>query len=257
MPTPFFHLSLAQEILAQPDLPAPLRHLEPEARAAFWLGSTAPDLSAVSGQARPATHFFNVPIPRDEAPPWQGLFQQHPYLAQAAQLPQVLAAFVAGYVCHLQADYFWVQQVFWPSFRPSLADAAALELRHNVLRVYQERQVLDDLNGQVRTELGRAPVVFDGLPFLHAADLRLWRDRLASQLGPGAENATIQIFAARQGITPTAFYDLLASPTRLQAEVFSRVPPHTLEDYRQAVLRANYALLRRYYAPNRFAKEML
>lgn len=62
VPTPFYHLSVAEDLLRGPDLPSStcefLNHHRPESLS----GNTAPDVQTISGPPRPAIRIFDVPI---------------------------------------------------------------------------------------------------------------------------------------------------------------------------------------------------
>lgn len=249
MPTPFYHLSVAEELLRHPPL-APIARciLEPQ-RGAFLLGHTAPDVQVVSGQPREATHFFVLPC-RPKAPrPWAYLLETHPSLAHPEQLPPAQAAFLAGYLCHLQADWLWVKDIFAPVFGPTCWWGTFRQRLywHNVLRAYLDRRVLPELPAAMGVWLGQtSPDRW--LPFVQDRFLCEWRDFLASQLDPGAAVQTVEVLAARQGITPVEFYGLLDSEDRLEREIFVHLPRQQLEVYRQRLLADNVHLLQDYLA---------
>src|SRR5690606_38082853 len=112
-----------------------------------WLGNTAPDVQVVSGQPRPATHFFTLPIDESAAPPWKLMLRAYPSLARPGQLPPAQAAFLAGYLCHLLADWLWIKDLYAPTFGPQCAWSTFTHrlYLHNVLRAFLDRQALDSL----------------------------------------------------------------------------------------------------------------
>ena len=243
MPTPFYHLSVAEDLLRRSELPAGNLKLLLEYRPAFLLGNTAPDVQTVSGQSRQATHFFEVPILPGAPPAWEKLLALHPSLARSRQSPEG-AAFLSGYLCHLQADWQWVVKIFSPVFGPR-AGWKTFRRRlylHNVLRAYLDQQILDQLRPELGVELGQA---FPGqwLPFVEDANLCQWRDFLAQQLHPGSKVQTVEVFAARQGLEPQEYYALLSSEERLEQEIFNRLPRQVLQGYRQRLLEANTRLI--------------
>ena len=242
MPTPFYHLSLAEEILAHPELPAGMRLFLSEHRSEFLFGNTAPDVQVVSGQPRASTHFFDLPLQPDERPAWEKFLASNPRLANLGELPAAQAAFVAGYLCHLQADIFWIKEIFIPVFgRRSQWESFPKRLYlHNVLRAYLDRKILPELSNGA----GISGVNPDRwLPFVQDIHLISWRDFLTSQLHPGARIQTVEVFAARQGISPDAYYALLCSEERLDEEIFTHLPRQALDDYRQEIIRENLSLL--------------
>jgi Zinc dependent phospholipase C len=245
VPTPFYHLSLAEEILAHPALPAGTHLFLSEHRNEFLFGNTAPDVQVVSGQPRASTHFFDLPLQPDERPAWETFLAANACLADPGKLPAAQAAFVAGYLCHLQADIFWIREIFLPVFgRRSQWESFPKRLYlHNVLRAYLDRQILPELTSGAMLS-GVLPESW--LPFVQDVHLISWRDFLTSQFHPGARIQTVEVFAARQGISPEAYYTLLSSEERLDEEIFTHLPRQALEDYRQEIVRENTSLLRDY-----------
>lgn len=246
VPTPFYHLSVAQELLESPALNAAVRRFLCQHAPAFYLGKTAPDVQVISGQARADTHFYSIPV-RTFQPAWERMFTTHPDLADSRQLSGAQAAFLAGYICHLQADQLWALEIFnpvfglgaaWGSFRWRL-------YLHNVLRAYLDRQVLPRLDSGTGATLSSS-VTAGWLPFVADIHLARWRDLLASQLQPGATIRTVEVFARRQGLSVEAFNALLDSDEAMQAQIFSLLPKETLARYRAHVLAGNLTLLEQY-----------
>ncbi len=247
MPTPFYHLSVAEELVGLARLSPRARALLLAERSAFLFGNTAPDVQVISRQARPDTHFFDLPVRSVRRPPWEQLLAAHPSLGQAARLPPAQAAFLAGYLCHLQADWLWVKDIFVPVFGLHSAWGTFPQrlYLHNVLRAYQDRQITPSLTNGTCASLARAAPA-DWLPFVRDEHLRQWRDLLVSQLHPEAPSQTVEVFAARQGLSPDEFYRLLDSEDGMEREVFARVPRHSLDLYRQRLIEGNINLLEMY-----------
>jgi hypothetical protein len=247
VPTPFYHLSLAEDLLQQPTLPEMTRKLLSRQRGAFLFGNTAPDVQTISGQARATTHFFDVPIQSERPLPWDALLAAHPGLARVERLTLAQAVFIAGYLCHLQADWWWVVEIFTPVFGPGCR-WESLKRRlylHNVLRAYLDQRVLQALPVTTGMYLGQAAPV-GWLPFVSDPHLKQWREFLFTQLQPGAAIQTVEVFAARQGVAPDEYYHLINSETLMEQTVFTRLPRQRLEAYRQRVLAENVRLLQSY-----------
>jgi hypothetical protein len=247
VPTPFYHLWIAQDLYGHPGLAADTRRFLQRNRAAFWFGNTAPDVQVLSGQSRQATHFFPFPIPPGQPPPVTALLSMHPELANPSRLPEAQAAFCAGYCCHLHADWLWVGQIFGPIFGPEACwgDAHECVYIHNVLRAYLDRKVLPLLDGDTGAYLQKAEPAH-WLPFIDDKFLRQWRDFLASQLAPQAAVQTVAVFAARQGLTVDAFHRLLDSEDRMEQEVFIHLSRRQVEVFRERLLEESVQLLSRY-----------
>jgi hypothetical protein len=249
MPTPFYHLHLAEDLLHHPLLPDGVCQYLQANLCAFLFGNTAPDVQVVSGQPRQVTHFFNLPILVGDPPPWEAIFTEHPDLATTRKLPASQVAFLAGYLCHLQADWLWVSDIFAPFFGPRCSWATFRQrlYYHNVLRAYLDQHILPGLPAGMDACL-RQVEPKGWLPFISDGCLVGWRDLLYPQLQPGAAIQTVEVFSSRQGISAPEYYALLASETRMQQEVFRHLPIDLVENYRQRVLDENSHLLSNYMA---------
>jgi len=248
VPTPFYHLHVAEDLLNHPDLTDPAFSILKAYRGEFFLGNTAPDVQTVSGQDRRVTHFFDLPIRTGAVPAWEKMLALNPSLIRPANLPPSQAAFLAGYLCHLQADWLWVLEIFAPVFGPGNT-WKSFEQRlylHNVLRSYLDGKIIGSVPSGMGTDLRLASPA-GWLPFVEDVYLCQWRDFLAQQLQPGALVRTVEVFAARQGIPAEAYYQLINSEERLDREIFIRLPRAALVDYRQRLLEKNVSLIHAYF----------
>lgn len=250
MPTPFYHLSLAKVLLEHPALPEDMRAFLQKERAAFLFGNTAPDVQTISRQRREDTHFFEVPPNPDELPPWLLILKHHKELSISELLPSAQAAFLAGYLCHIQADLLWVNAIFLPVFarQRSWATFSRRLYLHNVLRSYLDHDIMPSLSNGITQSLKQAEPM-GWLPFVHDSYLYHWRNYLTEQLEPGAAIKTVEVFAARQGIPVDEYYHLLASEKRMEEEIFSHLPGGLLESYRQHLIDENLWLIQNYLEP--------
>jgi hypothetical protein len=248
VPTPFYHLSIAQELITHPELSGNIRTFLRDHQCAFFLGKTAPDVQTISGQPRESTHFFKVPFP-DKKPAWEALFKKHSRLKSPADLPDSQAAFIAGYICHLQADQLWISTIFKPYFglEAKWGHFYLRLYRHNVLRTYIDERIIQDLPNDTGSCLQN--VQPNGwLPFASDESLIQWRDMLADQLQPEGNSRTAEVFADRMGVPVEELMSLLNSEERMEQEVFSHVPRHLLVEYRQQLILSNLALLSAYFS---------
>jgi hypothetical protein len=247
MPTPFNHLVLAQQMLAAPDLSSGTREILTTELPAFLFGNIAPDAQTVSGQAREATHFFPVPL-GDALPAHETLFARHPGLARANHLPAAQAAFLAGYLAHLELDQLWIKDIFDPVFGPRQTWGNFRErlYLHNILRAHWDAQDLQWLPTTTGNGL-RAARPQRWLPFVSDDSLRRWRDLVADQLAPGAAARTVEVFAERLGADPHAFAALVNSPADMERRVFARISPARLEQFCADGLARSLARIHAYF----------
>lgn len=231
MPTPVQHLVVANNLLADDDLPARARDVLDAQRAAFLFGNTAPDVQTVSGQTREATHFFSVPLGSDR-PAHEAMFEAYTELAHPHQLDPAQAAFMAGYIAHLWLDVMWIRDIFQPFFGPQAGWSTFHDrlFLHNVLRAWCDRRdqtrLESDIGAQLSTITPRR-----WLPFTADTYLRRWRDVLVEQFAPGALIRTVQVFAERGHVAPEAFERILASEQTMDELIFSRLPRDVIDDF--------------------------
>ena len=158
MPTPFYHLDVAEIVLSQEDLPVEVHAFLTHHKPAFMFGNVAPDVQVVSGQKREETHFFRLPVSENTCYPWEPIFRENPGLTHPCKLSPDRAAFLAGYLCHLQADWSWAVEIFEPVFgmHASWSTFHDRLYLHNVLRSYMDLKVMERLNGRTRHHLEQA-----------------------------------------------------------------------------------------------------
>ncbi len=246
MPTPFNHLLIARDLLLQ--APAELRAALEAELPAFLLGNIAPDVQTISGQAREATHFF--PVPLGDAPPaLTVLFGRYPALAESRRLRPAQAAFLAGYLCHLEFDQRWVREIFEPVFGVAQSWASFPErlYLHNALRAYWDAGDLLELPPATGVTLSAA-TPDRWLPFVEDEALVRWRDEVAGQLLDGGATQTIEVFARRMRVDAADFARLVRSPKAMQERVFAHAPLARVQAYRAAALAASLQLLNDYWA---------
>ena len=233
--------------MAHPNLSPEVRIQLNKHAGAFLLGNTAPDVQVISGQTRQATHFFTLPIQSTAAPPWEAMLFEHPELINIEHFPGSRFAFLAGYLCHLQADWIWVLTLFLPTFGPEQTwETFPRRLYlHNVLRAYLDEQVIPTLTADVVGNL-KDTCSENWLPFVRDYHLDEWRDFLTNQFKPGAEVKTVDLFASRQGIDPLEFNSLVQSETDMESQVFERLPRATLIDFRDQIISMNLELIQSY-----------
>ena len=224
-----------------------MRRFLQEQAGPFLLGNTAPDVQVISGQSRQATHFFTVPIQSGAQVPWERLLVEYPGLIHSSDLQPTRAAFIAGYLCHLQADWLWVLNIFLPVFGPDQSwDTFSKRLYlHNVLRAYIDQDVVQSLSHDLMNTL--IPTQPSGwLPFIQDIHLNEWRDYLVYQLQPGRDVKTVEVFASRHGIEVGEFYTLIQSEARMEEYVFKRLARRRLDTYRRQLVDQNVELLQDY-----------
>lgn len=239
MPTPFTHLRIAQELLADERLAPLYRGLLARQLPAFQLGMIVADARVASGLGREVTHFYAYGCPIRERP-WRLMLRQHPELT--APRDEAHLAFLAGYVAHLAADEAWALKMVRPQFWER--DWLNVERRdkffalHLILTVMDERDEAKLAPWQAESLRRGEPEAW--LPFLSDAVLRGWRDLVARQIAPGGESETLAIFGRRLKREPAELRAALDEPALLRHYLWRHVPQSSLA----VVERQTYAFTR-------------
>lgn len=251
MPTPFYHLNIAQEVIERQDIPTPIINFVCCYWGEFLLGNVAPDVQVISGQTRQSTHFFDLPLKNNREKPWSVMLAKYPQLRYGRRLSSELAAFIAGYLCHLKADWLWVRTIFIPVFglKSGWESVPQRLYLHNVLRAYIDQRTLRELNHDLGNHLLQS-VPDQWLPFIKETDLCEWRDFLAGQLQPGGKISTVEVFAKRQGIAPEEYYRMIDSEETMEREIFSHLPRQSLDEYHDQILIESQKTLIKYLKIN-------
>jgi hypothetical protein len=226
MPTPAVHLYVAQHILGR----QLAGRLNGEA-GDFLLGSVAPDAWSVGHITRRQAHILPIPIPAGLHGATE-LLALYPQLARAARLTPGQAAFVAGYMGHLLVDEIWYHRIFEPHFWLGGDADPPLERRlvcHNVLRLYHENQLQAQLEPALVDALAGSEPAYD-FPLLSDAELRQWRDRLGTEMHPGAPKRSAEVFAKRLHVPVEHLLELLTDAAVFEAEILGRLPAGALEE---------------------------
>lgn len=239
MPTPFTHLLIAQNLLADKRLSPQYRALLHRQKPAFQLGSIVADARVASGVGREVTHFYAYGRPIS-ARPWRQMLRQHPSLARVNDEPRL--AFLAGYVAHLATDEAWALKMVRPQFWER--EWLGVERRDKFLALHLILTVMDErdeklLQGWQAATLARCePRCW--LPFMSDEVLRGWRDLVARQIVPGGESGTLAIFGRRLKREPAEIRAILDDPALMNATLWRHVSPKALA----AVERQAYAFTR-------------
>ena len=234
MPTPFTHLRILQDLLADSALPPLYLDLLRRRLSAFQLGSIVADARVSSGLGREVTHFYAYGQPISERP-WRLMLRQHPSLQQPRD--EAHLAFLAGYIAHLAADEAWalkmVRPRFWGRDWNGVDRSDKFLALHLILTVMDERDEAQLQTWQAGSLARCEPM--DWLPFMTDEVLRGWRDLVARQIAPGGESLTLEIFGARLGREPAELRAALDSPARMGDLLWRHVPQLVLSEVERDV----------------------
>lgn len=191
---------------------------------AFYLGSVAPDVNAISELRRESTHFYTMP-PAPEETAYGAMLAQYPQLTDLAAMSQGQAVCVAAYSAHLLLDLVWLREVVHPFFYKAdhLGDRKQRQLTHFILLTYLDTIAFEALPKTAVATLAAAQPN-QWLPFIQDSVLTAWQKMLVAQLQPGAAIKTIEIYAGRLKMSAAEFAANLQDPDWMQAQVFGKIP---------------------------------
>ncbi len=141
----------------------------------FCLGSTSPDIRAITKRARSEYHFVELDF-KTIGEGVNGMFAAYPDLMDAAEHDGATRAFVAGYIAHLLTDETYIVRMFRPYFGEAgvFEDRALAKVFDRALQLDLDRQVWEDVQHTV-ADVDMAPNNVS-VNFLPQSDLVAWTD---------------------------------------------------------------------------------
>lgn len=248
MPTPFMHLYVAEQIqqTAVQNGNGRLADYLLAEWPAFYLGSVAPDINAISDIRRADSHFYTLPpLPENDAVP--EMLTAYPELARPQAMTADQAVFVAAYSAHLLLDLIWLRQIVVPFFFEAehLGPPEQRRLTHFILLTYLDNLALQQLPETAVDTLSQAsPNAW--LPFISDELLGKMRDLLVDQLQPEAPIRTVEIYAGRLKMSEEEFAAALHDPAWMEANVFGKLPVEQIQGILQAAVPQSIQLISDY-----------
>ena len=239
MPNLPMHIYLCQQVAAELDWG--YAHDHP---GAAYLGSTTPDIRAMTKWERARTHFSDLSVTHVGAGV-QRMFELHPHLAGSDNgLTAHTRAFLLGYVSHLVADEVWITTMFRPHFdldnRVTDTDVEA-HIWDRALQLDMDRSVLTG-NGGLSAENDAIAAVeqMPALDFLQDALIDEWRGWVARLLGwdftwERLKRALNRMYRDNDDVQAVVDGFLEQMPRSLE-RVYERIPPELIDSYRQRVI---------------------
>jgi hypothetical protein len=165
-------------VVARELAPAALRGSAEAEAGAYYLGATTPDIRALAKWDRADTHFFDLSC-FDEQSSVARCFEAHPEIAASGNVNAETAAFVCGYISHLEMDEAWIEEVYRPCFgeRSPLKGELMAGLLDRVLQFELDRSSREETMGldEIRSAL-MATAIEAIDTFIDRETLARWRD---------------------------------------------------------------------------------
>ena len=190
----------------------------------FLLGSTAPDMRAITKRPREDYHFAPLDVEQvgDGA---RAMLQAHPHLIG---LEHERAAFVAGYISHIVLDECWITEIFRPCFGADASGDARGLVLDRALQLELDRRS----NGVgASLDLMRDSATPLGLGFVTDEEVTQWRSWVVEFLARDFSWERLRFMARRIARGDDAH------PAHAVAEELLRSTPESLETMFEVVSR--------------------
>ena len=162
----------------------------------FYLGSTSPDIRALTKRARSEYHFVELDF-ETIGTGVNAMFAAHPELMEAAEHDGPMRAFIAGYIAHLMADESYIVKMFRPYFgKPGSFETDAMaKVWDRALQLDFDRTVWDEVKDSVKgVDADPANVHIEFLP---QEDLEQWKEWVARVMSGGFSWERLRFMARR------------------------------------------------------------
>ena len=248
MPNLPMHIYLASRVAEELDWGHVHDHL-----GSCFLGSTAPDIRAMTKWDRQRTHFSSLGV-ESVGVGTKKMFEQHPELADSQTQSPETRAFLLGYVSHLAADEVWITTMFRPYFgegTPVAGDQLEGHLWDRALQLDMDRRVL----AQDMPVLNSEEMLLDSdsevaVGFLEEEVLREWQSWVSRFLGwdfswDRLKRALNRMYRDDDGVQRVVDNFLERMPESLE-RIYEKVPRERVETYQQQVISESLSQAREY-----------
>ena len=212
----------------------------------LFLGSTAPDMRAMTKWPRERTHF--APLSSDEIGTGpRNMFRLHPELANHNGESSASRAFLVGYISHLVADEAWIANIYRPNFDPPAGNemAAGTEVEAQIwdraLQLEMDREALPEMDNLLRggEVLAAADVEID-LGFLEPGSLNEWREWVSRLLGweftwDRLKRALNRMYRDDDGVQVLVDNFIRDMPASLE-RIYEKIPREHIDSYQRLAL---------------------
>ena len=162
----------------------------------YLLGSTSPDVRALTKRPREEYHFAPLDFAEVGAGV-EGMLEAHPRLRSTAGDDGPAAAFVAGYITHILLDEHWIAEVYRPFFGEGglFADGVHADVMDRALQLELDRLSAGAVAGALRM-MGEAKEPID-VGLMPPDTLAEWRAFVLELLGRGFSWDRLRFMARR------------------------------------------------------------
>ncbi len=248
MPNLPMHIYLADQVAEQLDRGYVFDHL-----GAYYLGSTAPDIRAMTRWPREQTHFAPLSV-EEVGTGTSTMFRMHPELQE--DMSPASRAFLAGYVCHLASDEVWITSVFRPHFDTAeesclTGDQVEANIWDRAMQLDMDRQALPQISGDSHPEKWLPCSDHNvSMPFFEEGLLGEWKDRVGrfqvwEFTWERLKGALNRLYRDDEDVQKTVERFIEGMPRNME-ELYEKVPEANVSAYQERALAATIAQVREF-----------
>lgn len=254
MPNLPMHIYLAHQAAQRLDLGYVYDHI-----GSFYLGSTSPDIRAMTKWPREQTHFAPLSV-REVGTGARTMLRRYPQLLDAAAQSPPTRAFLLGYICHLAADEVWITTIYRPNFDTAshetriTGDQVQADLWDRAVQLDLDRlslpEVRGPMNASAAVSCGDAGV---DIAFFEDGLLAQWKERVAGFVGREFDWSRLKFALNRMyrdnaEVQQTVDQFLERMPRSLE-EIYRKIPEAQVDRYRSQAVAATIAQAREFLPP--------
>lgn len=251
MPNLPMHIYLAHQVAEQLDWGSIFDHL-----GSFYLGSTSPDIRAMTKWPREQTHFAPLSV-REVGTGARTMFKLYPELLEESSRSPATRTFLLGYVCHLAADEVWITSIYRPNFDITSKDSRLTDdqieadIWDRAVQLDMDRFSLPDVSGPL--DAGHAVSCGDtgvSISFFEDGLLSQWKERVSSFVGRDFDWSRLKfalnrMYRDNDDVQVIVDRFLERMPYSLE-EVYEKIPEAKVENYRREAVTATIAHVRKF-----------
>lgn len=252
MPNLPWHIHLAHQAAERLDWGSVHDHV-----GSLYLGSTAPDIRAMTKWPREQTHFAGLSV-EEVGSGARRMFELHPELADPDSLTPATRAFVLGYISHLVADETWITTMFRPHFDPQLTDktitssAVEAHIWDRALQLDMDRKSAPEMGGFAQAaEAITCAGQEVGVSFLGAEVLVEWQEWVGRFMGwdftwDRLKRALNRMYRDDDDVQRAVDGFLEQMPQSLE-RIYTKIPAETIATYQKQALEQTVLQAREFF----------
>ena len=238
MPNLPMHIYIARQVADELDWGFVHDHM-----GSCFLGSTTPDIRAMTKGDREQTHFAPLTL-KSVGEGTRKMFEMYPQLADKNHQNPATRAFVLGYISHLVADETWITTMYRPHFLKGVTLAEndqEAQMWDRVMQLDMDRQAIQDMDGFQAAEAA----VSNGdhgveLDFITPEVLAEWREWVTWFMSRDFDwqrlkRALNRMYRDNNDVQDMVDLFLANMPDSLEA-VYEKVPRSHVEAFRKAAV---------------------